>query len=630
MKNKYLESIFLDRRTSWEESTHGAQLSIGDWLGRNLLDPFPAKFQPIFGEISFNKAVGAPPKSTSSGSTTLISIGPNVIEALDAAASTSTQYSLSIGQTARGVISSTGDHDFYKVTLVAGQYYTFAQIGTGINSLQDTYLSIRNSTNKIVASNDDGGSGTSSLLTYKPTTSGTYYIDAGAYNNLSTGQYGISVTAGTKASFNIEMGGGAIDSFRSWAPIGTDSSVTVTYGFRSSAPTSYTPPANFSPLSADQIAAVKAILALWSDVARVNFTQVIDTTLSGINQYSNNATIEIANYSANDGSGAFAYYPGSTDSSSAAGDLWLNLAGGVTTSGVNAGTFGYFAIMHELGHAIGLSHPGDYNAGSGGTITYSSSAQFIQDSQQYSVMSYFGGSNTGETAGGFATAYTPMILDIYELQQLYGANMTTRTGDTTYGFNTTEGDTYGFSGITNPQFCIWDAGGIDTLDGSQYSSSQSISLVAGTYSSVGGLNNNISIALGCTIENAIGGYGSDTITGNQSVNVLTGGGGADIFRFDAALASTNWDTLRDFTVIDDTIQLENSIFIKLTATGVLAADNFKSSTNGAAVEADDYILYNSNTGVLYYDADGSGAAAATQFATLTGLPTLTSADFVVT
>lgn len=629
MKNKYLESIFLDRSTSWEESTHGAQFSIGDWLGRNLLDSFPAKFPPIFGEISFNKAVGAPTNSISPGSTTLISIGPTVIEAADAAASTSTSYSLSIGQTARGVISSTGDHDFYKVTLVAGQYYTFAQIGTGINSLQDTYLSIRNSTNKIVAYNDDGGSGTSSLLTYKPTTSGTYYIDAGAYNNLSTGQYGISVTAGTKASFNIEMGGGAIDSFRSWAPIGTDLSVTVTYGFRSSAPTSYTPPANFSPLSADQIAAVKAILALWSDVARVNFTQVIDTTLSGINQYSNNATIEIANYSANDGAGAFAYYPGSTAASSSAGDLWLNLAGGVTTSGVNAGTFGYFAIMHELGHAIGLSHPGDYNAGSGGTITYSSSAQFIQDSQQYSVMSYFGGSNTGETAGGFATAYTPMILDIYELQQLYGANMTTRTGDTTYGFNATE-STYNFSGITNPQFCIWDAGGKDTLDCSQYSYSQSISLVAGTYSSVGGLNNNISIALGCTIEDAIGGSGSDTITGNQSVNFLTGGGGADIFRFDAALANTNLDTLSDFKVVDDTIQLENSIFIKLTATGVLAAGNFSSSTNGTAGDANDYILYNSTTGVLYYDVDGSGVVAATQFATLTGQPALTSADFVVT
>ena len=82
-------------------------------------------------------------------------------------------------------------------------------------------------------------------------------------------------------------------------------------------------------------------------------------------------------------------------------------------------------------------------------------------------------------------------------------------------------------------------------------------------------------------------------------------------------------------MVDDTIQLENGIFASLVATGTLAAGSFVSGAGAVATDANDYIVYNSTTGALYYDADANGAGLAQQFANLTGNPAITAADFVV-
>src|SRR4029453_13288067 len=119
------------------------------------------------------------------------------------------------------------------------------------------------------------------------------------------------------------------------------------------------------------------------------------------------------------------------------------------------------------------------------------------DSQQYSVMSYFDESATGANAGGFAD--TPMLFDIYALQQLYGANMATRAGNTTYGFGSPAGSVYDFAVNTTPALCIWDGGGIDMLNASGFSQNQTIDLNSGAFSHIGGLTSNVSIAFGATI-----------------------------------------------------------------------------------------------------------------------------------
>jgi Ca2+-binding RTX toxin-like protein len=143
-------------------------------------------------------------------------------------------------------------------------------------------------------------------------------------------------------------------------------------------------------------------------------------------------------------------------------------------------------------------------------------------------------------------------------------------------------------------------------------------------------NDNTNIMKGNNRNNNLyGGEGNDTLFGGAGLDTLTGWADQDIFVFDTALnKTTNVDTITDFSVVNDTIWLDKTIFAKLTL-GVLTAANFCSGT-GVAGDANDYILYNTTTGALSYDKDGSGASVAIQFATLTGSPdTITAADFVV-
>ncbi|HCZ14364.1 MAG TPA: RTX toxin, partial [Candidatus Accumulibacter sp.] len=129
-----------------------------------------------------------------------------------------------------------------------------------------------------------------------------------------------------------------------------------------------------------------------------------------------------------------------------------------------------------------------------------------------------------------------------------------------------------------------------------------------------------------------GGAGSDVLAGGLGEDTLTGGVGADSFRFDTLFDPiTNRDTISDYVVLDDTIQLENTIFSSLTVPGMLVAGWFRSGAGvSSAADADDYLIYDSESGALYYDADGNGAGAAVQFATLSSGLALSNADFLIT
>ncbi|MGB3930769.1 MAG: Ig-like domain-containing protein, partial [Sphingobium sp.] len=125
----------------------------------------------------------------------------------------------------------------------------------------------------------------------------------------------------------------------------------------------------------------------------------------------------------------------------------------------------------------------------------------------------------------------------------------------------------------------------------------------------------------------IGNSGNNILDGGLAADILTGGAGADQFRFSTALGASNVDTITDFSVVDDTISLASAIFAAAEPAGVLQADAF--AIGAAAADASDRIIYNSATGQLFYDADGSGSGAAVVFATIgTGLA-LTSADFIL-
>ena len=121
--------------------------------------------------------------------------------------------------------------------------------------------------------------------------------------------------------------------------------------------------------------------------------------------------------------------------------------------------------------------------------------------------------------------------------------------------------------------------------------------------------------------------GNDLLDGGLGNDNLRGGAGQDSFRFSTTLnGATNVDRILDFSVADDTIQLDDAVFPGL-APGPLSPAAFR--TGPAASDADDRIIYNSSTGALLFDADGSGGAAAIRFATLDPGLALTANDFTV-
>ena len=125
-----------------------------------------------------------------------------------------------------------------------------------------------------------------------------------------------------------------------------------------------------------------------------------------------------------------------------------------------------------------------------------------------------------------------------------------------------------------------------------------------------------------------GDAGSDVLYGGLGNDALVGGAGQDSFMFDTALNSaTNVDQIADFTVNYDKIRLDSDIFTQAGAAGTLDANAFH--TGLAAGDSSDRIIYDSTTGNIYYDADGTGAGAQVLFAHVIAGTALTNSDFII-
>ena len=154
-------------------------------------------------------------------------------------------------------------------------------------------------------------------------------------------------------------------------------------------------------------------------------------------------------------------------------------------------------------------------------------------------------------------------------------------------------------------------------------------VLAGSYGVNGTGNGLANTMIGNGSANILSGAdGDDVIFGRGGNDTLKGGAGADSFYFDAPLnAATNVDRLSDFSVADDTILLDRTVFTFVGPDGTLAASAFQ--TGSSAADADDRIVYDSATGRIFYDADGSGGEAAILFAEVKAGTALTNLDFLV-
>ncbi|WP_431857406.1 matrixin family metalloprotease [Azospirillum sp.] len=291
-----------------------------------------------------------------------------------------------------------------------------------------------------------------------------------------------------------------------WGPggtvVGSDRAgqpATVRFGFPSSAAgLTGSDAAGFAPMTETQKTAVRQALTAWASVANLGFVETADASSAEIRYVTNRQ---------GGSSAAYTYYPGPAPGGGVflANDVPANAA-------PTPGSYAFLTLLHETGHALGLKHPGNYDA-----RLNASEGPFLpaaEDNRAFSVMSY----NRGPLPPTVMPA-GPSIDDVAAIQYLYGANMATAPGNDAYALEPGRYRT------------VWDPNGINALDAGALSAPVSLDLRAGALSTVDGTPV-LGLAHGTRVQRATGGSGDDTLVPNRLGDALDGGGGVNVAVFD--------------------------------------------------------------------------------------------------
>ena len=303
-----------------------------------------------------------------------------------------------------------------------------------------------------------------------------------------------------------------------------------------------------------QQAAARAAFAQVAAATGLTFTEITDTDTV-------HANFRISQSADQDVPSAYGNFP--SDTKGVAGDIWFGRSNQPYYDLAAKGSWGFSTILHEIGHTLGLKHGhqdytnSDLSFYFGTTPRYGTQALTPdRDGQAWSLMTYtpapFTNSNFAGEKVNQPQSY--MQYDLAALQYLYGANYSTNAGDSVYTFSQTTGEMF-INGVGqgapsgNKIFMtIWDGGGNDTINVSNYTTGVTIDLRPGEFSTFDqaqlanslayqGLTSlapgNIAMSLlynndgRSLIENATGGAGNDVFIGNTANNILDGGAGSD-------------------------------------------------------------------------------------------------------